>query len=143
MGADVHCADDSSAQTGMVASVLASGRATNGIAAALSGDVDVQLHHITLAPGAVTAWHYHHGDVLGIITAGTLTRVLADGSVEICPAGTSVVEPGGARNVHYGRNDGTEPVEFYAVYLAPAGAPLSVDVEAPEAAAIPAERTPA
>lgn len=122
---------DAAAIDGITSSVIATGLAEDGIRAALAGRVDVQLHHLRLEPGAVTPWHYHHGDVLGIITKGTLTRVLADGSVQHCPAGTSVVEAGGAENVHYGRNDGPGPVEFFAVYLAPQGAPLSVEVEAP------------
>lgn len=119
------------AAEGLTATAIASGIAENGLRAALAGRVDAQLFHVVMEPGTRTQWHYHLGDVLGIITSGTLTRVLADGSLEICPAGSSVVEPGGAQNVHYGRNDGPDRLEFYAVYLAPVGAPLSIPVEPP------------
>lgn len=119
------------AADGLTATAIASGVAEDGLHATLAGRVDAQLFHVVMEPGTRTQWHYHLGDVLGIITSGTLTRVLADGAVQVCPVGTSVVEPGGADNVHYGRNDGPGRLEFYAVYLAPVGAPLSIPVAPP------------
>jgi hypothetical protein len=65
------------------------------------------------------------------VQSGTLTRTMADCSVEVATAGQSFVEPDGANHVHIGRNLGTEPVVLYVTYLLPEGAPLSVDAPDP------------
>lgn len=102
------------------------------------GDTDVIVRTITVAPGGTTGWHHHDGQLIAVVRSGTLTRTLADCSVEVSSAGDSFIEPAGANRVHVGRNLGTEPVVLYVTYLLPKGAPMSVDEPAPACAAGPA-----
>ncbi|MFE7411206.1 cupin domain-containing protein [Streptomyces laurentii] len=98
------------------------------------GDTDVVFRTITVAPGGTTGWHHHDGQLIAVVQSGTLTRTLADCSVEVSRAGDSFIEPAGANKVHTGRNLGTEPVVLYVTYLLPKGAPMSVDEPAPACA---------
>ncbi|HEY2763215.1 MAG TPA: cupin domain-containing protein, partial [Pseudonocardiaceae bacterium] len=84
-----------------------------------------------IGPGGSTGWHYHSGELIAVVQQGTLTRTLHDCSVQTRSAGQSFVEFAGKRNVHIGRNLGTEPVELYVTYVLPAGAPLSIDAADP------------
>ncbi|MFE7777317.1 cupin domain-containing protein [Streptomyces sp. NPDC057445] len=95
------------------------------------GSTDVIVRTITVAPGGSTGWHHHPGQLIAVVKSGTLTRTLADCSVETTPAGTTFIEPAGHEHRHIGRNLGSEPVVLYVTYLLPAGAPLSVDEDAP------------
>ncbi|MFI6449592.1 cupin domain-containing protein [Kitasatospora sp. NPDC050543] len=87
---------------------------------------------VTLAPGASTGWHYHPGRVDVIVLSGTLTRTLADGTVEVSEAGQTLVEQAGPGFVHVGRNHGDVPVVLVASYDAPDGCPLAVAVPTPQ-----------
>jgi quercetin dioxygenase-like cupin family protein len=89
------------------------------------------VHTITLAPGAATGWHYHPGRVEVLVLSGTLTRTLADGSVEVSTVGQSLVEHAGPQHVHIGRNLGVVPVVLVATYLRDDGGPLAVEVPTP------------
>ncbi|MGW4649583.1 cupin domain-containing protein [Kitasatospora sp. NPDC004289] len=95
------------------------------------GDTDVVVGEVVIAPGGTTGWHYHPGPVLAVVRSGTLTRVLADGTVETTGPGGVVFEPAGPEHPHVGNNHGTEPVVLMVTYLTPAGRPLSVDTPAP------------
>jgi quercetin dioxygenase-like cupin family protein len=111
--------------------VLGKGTSTDTIKAKNSGPTDVVVRHIVFEPGGSTGWHYHPGEVIAVVHKGTLTRTMDDCSVHTDLAGQSFVEPAGGKNVHLGRNLGTEPVELYVTYLIPAGAALSVDAPDP------------
>ena len=94
--------------------------------------VDYITREITIQPGGSTGWHYHDGRVFGVIREGTLTRTLANCSVDgVFPAGSPVTEGSGPDHVHLGRNLGPVPLVMWVVYIEPAGTPLSVEVPDP------------
>lgn len=109
----------------------ASGVTANQLFKHTFGEIDVVGMEITIQPGGNTGWHFHDGTVVGVITAGALTRY--DGSCEVAgvhPQGDLVYEPPGADKVHIGRNLGTEPTVLTVLYLLPKGSPLSQDAAA-------------
>ncbi|MFI6283757.1 cupin domain-containing protein [Streptomyces sp. NPDC051018] len=116
---------------GVPGSVLARGVSQESLHLRAEGATDVIVRTVTLAPGGSTGWHYHPGQLLAVVTSGTLTRTLEDCSVEVTSAGGAFIEPPGPRNRHIARNLGSEPVELYLTCLLPAGSPLSVDADAP------------
>jgi quercetin dioxygenase-like cupin family protein len=117
--------------SGVSATILAKGTSEDGLKIKTKGRTDVVVRTITIEPGGSTGWHYHLGKLIAVVQSGTLTRTMADCSVEVATAGQSFVEPDGANHVHIGRNLGTEPVVLYVTYLLPEGAPLSVDAADP------------
>ncbi|WP_327351184.1 cupin domain-containing protein [Streptomyces sp. NBC_01304] len=119
--------------SGVTGTILAKGTSEGTLKLKSKGATDVVVRTITIAPGGTTGWHHHPGEVLAVVKSGTLTRTLDDCSVETTTAGKSFVEPAGTAHRHVGRNLGSEPVELYVTYLLPAGSPISVDEEAPEA----------
>jgi quercetin dioxygenase-like cupin family protein len=93
--------------------------------------IDYITREITIQPGGSTGWHYHDGQVFGVVREGTLTRTMADCSVVVSPAGSAVTEDSGPDHVHIGRNLEPVPLVLWVDYIQPAGAPLSVDVPDP------------
>lgn len=95
---------------------------------------DAVVQHLTIAPGGHTGWHSHHGPVVVVVAAGTLT--MYQGADAKCrphevPTGTSFIDPGRG-NVHIARNEGATPVELYATYLdVPVGANVRIDAADP------------
>ena len=93
---------------------------------------DYLVSRITLAPGGETGWHFHPGEVFGVIRQGTMTHY--DGGClvdEVYNTGSAVAEGIGSGQVHNGRNEGSAPLIMDVTYINPAGAALSVDVPAP------------
>ncbi|MGI9164573.1 MAG: cupin [Mycobacterium sp.] len=87
---------------------------------------------VTVAPGGSTGWHYHPGEVYGVIRAGTMTHY--DGSCvidELYNAGAAVAEGVGPGFVHNGLNQGSTPLVMDVTYINPVGAPMSVEAPAP------------
>ena len=77
---------------------------------------------ITVEPGGTFGWHSHPGPVLVTVNKGTLTLYRAHGSDCVKSTfgpGDAFVEQGG--DVHLGRNEGSDPVELNATFLAPTG----------------------
>jgi quercetin dioxygenase-like cupin family protein len=93
--------------------------------------IDYITRRITIQPGGSTGWHYHDGQVFGVVREGTLTRTMADCTEVVSPPGSPVTEESGANHVHVGRNLGPVPLVMWIDYIVPAGAPLSVDVPEP------------
>lgn len=93
--------------------------------------VDYITRRITIAPGGSTGWHYHDGQVFGVVREGTLTRTMTDCKDVVDPTGAPVTEVVGPTHAHNGRNLGPVPVVLWVDYISPAGAPLSVDVPPP------------
>jgi len=93
---------------------------------------DYVLREITIAPGGSTGWHFHDGNLFGVVLKGTLTHNGHDCSVDgVYDAGQTIKEPSGAGNVHIGRNLGTVPLVLDVLYVDPAGSPLSEDAPNP------------
>ncbi len=94
----------------------------------IGDEAEVTLRRIVIAPGGSTGWHHHGGHVQGLVASGTLTRILADCTRDVSPAGTWVTEePGGD---HVGLNLGPDPVVLLVTYVTPDDAPLSTDAPA-------------
>lgn len=133
---------DTPVGTGVSHHHLGAGEAVGGLALlSTEGPTDVVVTRVVIRPGAETGWHYHHGQVIAVVVQGTLTRVLDDGSVQITPAGQTVLEQPGRERIHLGCNLGAEPVVIVMTYLLPRGAPLAVQVPAPPPAPVPATPT--
>jgi len=117
--------------SGVLVRGVGQGTAPAGIAVSSQGATDVTVSEITIAPGGSTGWHYHDGQVIAIVKAGTLTRTLADCSTVVTSAGGSFVEPAGQDHPHVGRNLGSAPVVLVVAYVLPAGRELARDVPEP------------
>lgn len=102
------------------------------------------LQEVEIAPNTRLATHYHDGVQIAAVREGTLTYNMLEGEVEVrradgttetitAPAvtelgpGDSVVEPADA--VHYGENDGDEPVLITLAALVAADAEVSTVVD--------------
>ena len=94
--------------------------------------IDYTVVRVTVAPGGGTGWHYHPGEVYGVIRQGTMTHY--DGGCvvdEVYNTGSAVAEGIGSAAVHDGRNEGSTPLVMEVTYINPVGAPLSMDAPAP------------
>jgi quercetin dioxygenase-like cupin family protein len=93
-----------------------------GIKIDTSGPREMLVTSITVDPGGSFGWHTHPGPVLVAVSKGTLTLYqpergrCARSSV---PAGQGFIEDGG--DVHLARNEGSDPVELNAIFLARTG----------------------
>ncbi|NTY59359.1 cupin domain-containing protein [Mycolicibacterium sphagni] len=93
---------------------------------------DYISREITIAPGGTTGWHYHPGQVFGVIKEGTLTHYDGDCSVDgVYNPGDAITERSGTGYVHEGRNEGSTPLVMWVLYIDPAGSPLAVDMPNP------------
>ncbi|PND56396.1 cupin [Mycobacterium sp. ENV421] len=93
---------------------------------------DFVTRELTIAPGGTTGWHYHPGQVFGVIKQGTLTHYKGDCSVDgVYNAGDSISEGSGTGYIHEGRNEGPVPVVMWVLYIKPAGSQLAVDAPNP------------
>lgn len=91
---------------------------------------DAAVVRATLEPRGSTGWHGHPGPSLVVVKSGTLTMIQpARGgtcSIRAFGPGSAFEHP---KRVHTFENRTEAPVEFYVVYLVPAGAaPLLNDV---------------
>ena len=80
---------------------------------------DVIVQNVTIAPGAQTGWHSHHGPVIVVVAAGTMTLYQADDpscTGETYTVGEAFVDPGQG-NVHNARNEGSVGVQLLATYF--------------------------
>jgi quercetin dioxygenase-like cupin family protein len=124
------------ALTGVFAPATASATPAVGaegvvIAQSTVDGIDYITRRITIQPGGSTGWHYHDGRVYAVVREGVLTRTMADCSETVTPVDTGITEEGGASHAHIGRNLGPVPVVLWALQIAPAGSPWSIDVPSP------------
>lgn len=83
---------------------------------------DFITKELTIAPGGSTGWHWHPGQVYGVIRAGTLTHYGADCAIDgVYPTGGAITEQSGPGYVHLGRNLGPDPLVMWVGYIDPAG----------------------
>jgi len=95
---------------------------SGGIRIRTLGPKLVLVTAITVDPGGTFGWHSHPGPVLVTVNKGTFTVYRAHGSnctKSTFGVGDAFVEPGG--DIHLGRNEGTDPVQLNAIFLAPTG----------------------
>jgi quercetin dioxygenase-like cupin family protein len=95
---------------------------TAGIKIRTLGPRFVLVTAITVDAGGTFGWHTHPGPVLVTVNKGTLTLYRAHGKDCVKSTfgpGDAFVEQGG--DVHLGRNEGSDPVELNATFLAPTG----------------------
>jgi quercetin dioxygenase-like cupin family protein len=93
-----------------------------GIKIATRGPRDMLVTSIVVDPGGSFGWHTHPGPVLVAVSKGTLALYQADEPG--CPrstvtAGQAFIEDGG--DVHLARNEGSDPIELNAIFLARTG----------------------
>jgi quercetin dioxygenase-like cupin family protein len=106
--------------------------AAETLSAATVNGHDYVTRQITIQPGGSTGWHWHAGEVYGVIRAGTLTHYAADCAVDgVFAAGSPITEATGQNHVHLGRNLGPDPVVMWVNYVEPAGGPLATDAPNP------------
>lgn len=80
---------------------------------------DVIVQNVTIEPGAQTGWHSHHGPVIVVVAAGTMTLYQADDPTctgETYTVGDAFVDPGQG-NVHNARNEGSVGVQLLATFV--------------------------
>lgn len=121
--------------SGISAVLLAEGKAEDPIRIRTHGNTNTVVRKITVQPGGTTGWHYHDGQLLAVVVSGTLSHYDRKCRRSDHSQGSSFLEVSGAREVHMGTNEGTEPVELVVTYVNPAGAPLAQDAPAPKCAA--------
>lgn len=93
---------------------------------------DYITRELTIAPGGSTGWHYHDGEVFGVVREGTLTHDVSNCTIDgVYGPGAPITEASGPGYVHIGRNLGPDPVVLWVLYVQPAGAPLFVDAPDP------------
>ena len=96
------------------------------------GGTDYIVSDITLAPGGSTGWHWHRGEIYGVVKSGTLTHYSSECQQDgVYQAGDPIRDPTGPDHVHLARNLGTEPVVLEVTYVDPAGAPTADSVPNP------------
>ncbi len=117
--------------SGVNGTVLGKGTSNDTIEVKNESRPEIVVRHIVIEPGGSTGWHYHRGQLIAVVSKGTLTRTLEDCSVQVSSAGQSLAEAAGDSHAHSGRNLGAEPVELYVTYVIPTSAPLSIDAHDP------------
>ena len=117
--------------SGVTATTLATADIPAGLLPFMSGPGVATARRITIAPGGTTGWHFHDGQIVGIVESGTLTHPGSDCKPVTYRAGQVIVEPEGSGNTHRGQNLTTAPVVLDVVYLLPKGAPFFEDAPAP------------
>ncbi|WP_044438945.1 cupin domain-containing protein [Agreia bicolorata] len=106
---------------------LAAGEQDAPVEVSVSGDdgVGVTFREITLAPGASTGVHCHYGQLVAVVSQGSLTHYadIYPSGVHVYETGDSIIEGAGYR--HEGRNEGNENVVLWVTYIIPEGKPLA------------------
>ncbi|MFG2576447.1 cupin domain-containing protein [Streptomyces sp. NPDC048481] len=114
--------------------LLADGLLTERLALEAPRETRVVVTDYEIEPGGSLPWHYHEGRVVAVVTAGVLTRTLADGSECVTPAGGCIVEPVGPQGVHMAENREPDPLRICAMFFLPRGAALSTRADPPHSA---------
>lgn len=89
-----------------------------------TGNAEVTMLKITLAPGKTTGWHEHDIPVFAYVLKGTLTVEFEKSKTLTFEENASFSEV--IHTVHRGINKGTGDLVLLAVYLGEKGKPLSI-----------------
>lgn len=86
----------------------------------------------TIIPGGVFGWHQHGGPLWVMVVSGSLT--FYDGADPSCtgtvyPAGSAFMDPGD--HTHNARNEGSENLVIYVLFMLPEGAAPRIDAPSP------------
>ena len=126
--------------TGITSEPIASGNLSGPVSAKFKTDFGVvhtdvskvTLTKLTIAPGGAAGWHQHGGPLWVVVASGSLTYY--DGDDPSCtgvvyPQGSAFMDPGG--HTHNARNEGSENLVIYVVFMLPEGGAARIDVPAP------------
>jgi hypothetical protein len=124
--------------SGIAAQLLARGTIANashirvaGVKLQTRGPIDVATVQVTFQPGGSTGWHIHPGPALVTVKTGQLTLHRANGCRRrTFSAGQTFLEFG-PKDVNLTRNETGGVTETVVTFLLPTGAPITVDVPAP------------
>jgi quercetin dioxygenase-like cupin family protein len=92
----------------------------------------ITMSKVTFAPGGDAGWHQHSGPVWVVVASGTLTFYEGDDphcTGVVYPAGSAFMDPG--NHTHTARNEGSENLVIYVVFMTPEGGATRIDVPAP------------
>jgi quercetin dioxygenase-like cupin family protein len=89
-----------------------------------TGKPKISIVKVTIPPHATLPKHYHPVINAGILLKGELTVVDEKGNVLKMKAGDPIIEV--VNTVHYGKNEGDEPVEIVVFYAGAEGMEIVV-----------------
>lgn len=89
-----------------------------------ASEPEITVLRYNIAPGAQLPPHHHPVINVGYIIKGELTVNTSQGLKKQLKAGDAVVEL--VDQIHFGKNEGTEPVEMVVVYAGTNGQKISV-----------------
>jgi quercetin dioxygenase-like cupin family protein len=92
-------------------------------------DNDFLFFEVGIPHSATSNWHYHPGDLYGVVRQGTLTENLGCGRVKDFPAGTAFHDPAGV--VHQVSNTGQMEVQWTGFQINHHGDPINVPASEP------------
>jgi quercetin dioxygenase-like cupin family protein len=97
-----------------------------------TGSVELITQRIVAEPGASFGWHTHPGENVNVVLQGTLTLYHDENCTEGIQYGPGSSFPTSPQDIHLARNNGTQPLIFFATYLAPKTTPpLPVRIDQP------------
>tara|TARA_R110000868_G_scaffold304437_19_gene565362 strand:- start:16924 stop:17337 length:414 start_codon:yes stop_codon:yes gene_type:complete len=89
------------------------------------GQPEITISRITIPIGFKLPPHTHQTPLAGYVVSGELTVIKNDSTSHTVKAGETIVEL--INTVHYGSNEGSEPVVLLAFYMGIEGIPLSIN----------------
>ncbi|MDQ2969130.1 MAG: hypothetical protein M3R37_12535 [Actinomycetota bacterium] len=102
---------------------------------ATSTPCDAATQTNTVQPGGFSGWHHHPGLVLVVVKSGSVTRYAPDCTKQTYNAGQGFAELGaghpGTEHTTFVKNEGTTVAELFVAYIAPSGAALRAEDNAP------------
>ncbi len=122
--------------TGVTSEPIASGSLSDPIAAKFKTELGVvhtdvskvALTKFTITPGGAVGWHQHSGPVWVVVASGTLTFYAGDDPTctgKVHPQGSAFIDPG--NDTHNARNEGSENLVIYVVFMLPADGAARID----------------
>ena len=126
--------------SGITPETLASGNLSDPISAKFKtefGNVKADVSKTTLIkytiiPGGVFGWHQHGGPLWVMVVSGSLTFYDSDDASctgKVYQAGSAFMDPG--NHTHNARNEGSENLVIYVVFMLPEGGAPRIDAPDP------------
>ena len=96
------------------------------------GPMEFVTQRIVAQPGASFGWHTHPGENVNVVLQGTLTLYHDDRCTKALPYGAGSSFPTSPDEVHLARNEGSEPLVFFAAYFVPkTNPPVPIRIDQP------------